>query len=242
MHLKVFFVLCVLGATYAQSSVNVDVYYESLCPDSRKFINTQLYPALQNSLKKSVHLNLIPYGKSKRQTRGSDVEFECHHGPNECYGNKVHACALNHIQVDSFQQRHDRESLILTYINCLMENSNLNPSNVFPTQLCAQRTGVQQYESIVNCANGTEGSSLLAAHGEKTDKLSPPLTSVPTIVFDNQYERSLQTLAETNFVMAVCKKLGAPRPQECPQINSAPITTVATLTGVLMSVAAAVML
>ncbi|XP_026475390.1 GILT-like protein 1, partial [Ctenocephalides felis] len=187
--------------------VNVDVYYESLCPDSKKFINTQLYPSLQNSLKNSVRLNLIPYGKSTHQTRGSDVEFECHHGPNECYGNKVHACALNHIQVDSFQQRHTRESLILTYINCLMENSNLNPSNLFPTQMCAQKHQVQQYEAIVNCANGTEGSSLLASFGEKTHKLSPPLTSVPTIVFNSQYDRNLQSLAESNFVMAVCKNL-----------------------------------
>lgn len=33
------------------------------------------------------------------QTNGADVEFTCQHGPNECYGNKVHACAIQHIQV-----------------------------------------------------------------------------------------------------------------------------------------------
>lgn len=32
-------------------------------------------------------------------TQGADVEFQCQHGPNECYGNKVHACAIEHIQV-----------------------------------------------------------------------------------------------------------------------------------------------
>lgn len=32
-------------------------------------------------------------------TQGSDTMFTCHHGPNECYGNKVHSCAIEHIQV-----------------------------------------------------------------------------------------------------------------------------------------------
>lgn len=32
-------------------------------------------------------------------TLGSDVTFTCHHGPNECYGNKVQSCAIEHIQV-----------------------------------------------------------------------------------------------------------------------------------------------
>lgn len=32
-------------------------------------------------------------------TLGADVTFTCHHGPNECYGNKVQSCAIEHIQV-----------------------------------------------------------------------------------------------------------------------------------------------
>lgn len=36
---------------------------------------------------------------SQYSTLGSDVQFTCQHGPNECYGNKVHSCALEHIQV-----------------------------------------------------------------------------------------------------------------------------------------------
>lgn len=34
-------------------------------------------------------------------TQGADVEFTCQHGPNECYGNKVHACAIQNIQVST---------------------------------------------------------------------------------------------------------------------------------------------
>lgn len=45
-------------------------------------------------------ISLFPCSR-KFQTQGADVEFTCQHGPNECYGNKVHACAIQHIQVST---------------------------------------------------------------------------------------------------------------------------------------------
>lgn len=74
------------------------MYYESLCPDSQAFITKQLYPTMQ-LLKDFVDLKLIPFGKSTYKTQGSETLFDCHHGEAECYGNKVHACAISHIQV-----------------------------------------------------------------------------------------------------------------------------------------------
>lgn len=41
------------------------VYYESLCPDSAKFISEQLYPALKGPLKDYVDVMWHPFGKSK---------------------------------------------------------------------------------------------------------------------------------------------------------------------------------
>lgn len=156
------------------------VYYESLCPDSARFIVEQLHPLKRSPLGKYVDVTLVPFGKANvskqyiytfvRQassmlrsrchgqtfientyldvnhwiitqlshvdkirneinipsiwtcliflcpfflfgfplsfrlafqysTLGSDVQFTCQHGPDECYGNKVHSCALEHIQV-----------------------------------------------------------------------------------------------------------------------------------------------
>lgn len=46
-----------------QDSVKVDVYYETLCPDSRAFIVVQLYPAYY-SLKDYIDLSLIPWGRA----------------------------------------------------------------------------------------------------------------------------------------------------------------------------------
>jgi interferon gamma-inducible protein 30 len=85
----------------------------------------QLYPAMQQ-MKNHVDLKMVPFGKSTYSTSGADVNFRCHHGPNECYGNKVHACAIDHIQVDSFQSD-NKETLTLNYIHCLMSKANNFP-------------------------------------------------------------------------------------------------------------------
>lgn len=132
-------------------------------------------------LKDHVDLQLIPFGKSSYKTQGSDTIFTCHHGEIECYGNKIHACAINHIQVDSFQRENTRETLIVDFINCMM-------TNVFPdtpyadfAKRCADEVHVKKFDSILKCANDTEGSKLLEDMGERTKKLEDPLRSVPTI-------------------------------------------------------------
>lgn len=153
------------------------------------------------TLKDHVDLHFIPFGKStvrkfkislcqikiiyfkfQSRTQGSEVFFECHHGPNECYGNKMHACAISHIQVDSFQNEHTRETLIVDYINCLMTIGNFqNQQFAIFARNCAEQVGVKKFDSIENCANSTEGSKLLEDMGEKTNKLENPLKSVPTV-------------------------------------------------------------
>lgn len=45
--------------------VPITVYYESLCPDSAKFITEQLYPAVKGDLKDHVEITWVPFGKSK---------------------------------------------------------------------------------------------------------------------------------------------------------------------------------
>lgn len=205
-------------------------------------------------LKDHVELHLVPFGKSTYQTRGSDTTFECHHGPNEvsvgnhlklvsmsnhisvrpiqCYGNKIHACAINHIQVDSFQQENTRESLIIEYVNCLM-------TGVFPDQpyaqfarRCAKDVMVKTFDSIEACANSTEGSKYLEQMGEVTFKLMDPLKNVPTITVRESYDANIQASALTDFSSTVCQNLPKPHPAVCRAYSSA--------TAVSGSIAAAV--
>lgn len=56
--------------------------------------------------------------------------------------------------------------------------------------------------------------------GVHTAALKPPLTSVPTIVFNNQYKQDDNELAKTNFVKALCQYIHGDKPAECSK-NSA---------------------
>jgi len=217
----------IVGVCTAQK-VPVSVYYESLCPDSQAFITEQLYPAMKSPLGRFVDLKLIPFGKSNYSTLGSDVQFTCHHGPNECYGNKIQSCAIEHIQVNSYQNQYTRESLTLEYINCLMQLAKNFPDQIYPGKRCAQEVHLENWEIIESCANQTEGSKLLQKNGELTSTLNPTLTSVPTITFRYQQDEA-QQLALVNFRSALCKKMQNPLPIECTNLpNSASVETIAS--------------
>jgi hypothetical protein len=47
------------------TKLNIEVYYETLCPDSKRFINNQVSKIYQNSLLQNItNVILIPYGKA----------------------------------------------------------------------------------------------------------------------------------------------------------------------------------
>uniref|UniRef100_U5ENG0 Putative gamma-interferon inducible lysosomal thiol reductase-like protein n=1 Tax=Corethrella appendiculata TaxID=1370023 RepID=U5ENG0_9DIPT len=204
--------LTLLALCKAQKT-SLFVYYESLCPDSARFINDQLYPTAKD-FGKFLDIKFVPYGKSTYNTQGSDVLFQCHHGPNECFGNKVHACAIEHIQVDSFQHEHTRETLILEYVNCLMKLAQFKDA-AFPGKRCAQEVGVKNWDVIEQCANSTEGSKLLQKNGDLTIALqNSALTNVPTIAFKQTFEADVQRDGINDLRKQLCKKL-SPSPDLC---------------------------
>jgi hypothetical protein len=140
---------------------------------------------------------------------------------SQCYGNKIQACAIDHIQVNSHQNEHTRETLTVEYINCLM-------SGVFPDQSyesfarrCAENVHVKNFESILKCANETEGSKLLQQMGDATKKLMDPLKSVPTITIRESYDDKIQKRSLEHFSTTVCENLPKPMPAVCREFSSA---------------------
>lgn len=160
------------------------------------------------------------------KTLGSDTEFTCHHGPNECYGNKVHSCAIKNIEADSFQSGKTKQSKTVDFIHCIMMRSF--PDQTFQTERCGLENEVKNWKNIQECANSTDGSSLLKANGQLTEALNPSLTSVPTILFRNHYDNDAQKAALVSFQEALCQQIN-PKPAECHG-NGAATTLVATLT------------
>lgn len=216
--------------------VPVTIYYESLCPDSAKFITEQVYPAVKSDLRDHTEITWVPFGKSSYSTQGSDVLFNCHHGPNECYGNKVHACAIEHIQANSYQTEFTRESLTLDFINCMMKAGSNFPDNVYPGARCARDNHISTWENIQQCANSTEGSQLLMKHGQTTMAFQNPLISVPTVVFKQQYDLKVNERAQNDFVGTLCKYVSQPLPRICASRNSAVSIAASPLLGLLVYV------
>ncbi|KAJ8976754.1 hypothetical protein NQ317_019417 [Molorchus minor] len=179
---------------HAEHRVDVAVYYESLCPDSRKFFTQQLYPSLQTNLADFVNLTLVPYGKTKSTFDVNSYQFECHHGPAECKGNKIQACALKLVQ----DPNPEKETMLHS-----------------PTIECARINHVSNVNDIDNCADHTDASNYLADYGRQTDKIQSSLKSVPTIVFKNQYKEDDSKMAQTSFVKVLCSYIEHDKPQEC---------------------------
>lgn len=64
---------------------------------------------------KICNFNLYPYGNAKRVQNGSEWIFTCQHGPRECEGNVIEACAL---------KKYDLASQALPFIICLEGDSS----------------------------------------------------------------------------------------------------------------------
>ncbi|XP_054623696.1 gamma-interferon-inducible lysosomal thiol reductase-like [Dunckerocampus dactyliophorus] len=74
--------------------VQLDVYYESLCPDCIFYITQVLYPTwvlLQDILS----VNLVPFGNAQEKPDGSKYIFKCQHGEQECLGNMIQVTFRN---------------------------------------------------------------------------------------------------------------------------------------------------
>lgn len=181
------------------TKVNVTVYYETLCSDSVNFITTQVYPLVSNHNKSISHylnVTFVPFGKSKFNKSESGYTFECHHGEEECEGNKYHACAIKHIT---------NKDILYSYINCTATlGLKTKGSNYSAGKQCADELKVD-FDTLNTCVNGTEGADLLAMYGNQT--LDLKLDFVPSVTFNNVHNKEKQSEALKNLQGVLCKEI-----------------------------------
>jgi len=170
--------------------VRVDVYYEVLCPDSRYFVQHELWPAYQK-LGDALDVRLWPYGKATtRKLSGGGFEFQCQHGEEECEGNIWHACTSRYVK---------KQWNKLSMVECMIDD-NYNAAGVAAT--CAKANDVS-LGKISACATGEEGRELHALAGEDTNLLQPEVSFIPTIKLDGS--QGSQKAILKNFLKEVCK-------------------------------------
>ncbi|XP_046975419.1 gamma-interferon-inducible lysosomal thiol reductase-like isoform X1 [Vanessa cardui] len=191
-----------LAKNRKDDKVKIAVYYESLCPDSKKFITSQLAPVWRD-FRGLVKVKLVPYGKSTHDKVNGKWQFNCHHGPDECYGNKIQSCILK----DRNLQDTEKMELVI----CLMGQANPDKS----LDTCLEQVKRQaESDKLKRCAAGDQGDALLAAYGDKSDAVQRPLAFVPTIVINEKFDQALQDESFTNLKDVVCR-LSTTKPASC---------------------------
>jgi hypothetical protein len=184
------------------NKIKISVYYEALCPDSIDFIRNQLSPTYE-SLKDNLDVDLIPYGKATQtKTPSGSWDFECQHGPNECMGNKVQACAIKLFSNDS----------AVKFVKCVMSRRRPHESG----EACGRQLNLD-VDALNTCSTGSQGDEYLASLGDRTHSLKPKMTFVPWININDKHDADQQWESLRDLKKVVCSAYNSTdRPSSCP--------------------------
>ncbi|XP_063391419.1 GILT-like protein 2 [Cydia fagiglandana] len=175
---------------------NLKLYYESLCPDCVDFQIQRLDPLLKE-IGSYIDLKLYPYGKAKRHEKNGKTVITCQHGEEECYGNKLHACAIDKLK-DIYKAAH--------YITCMMNGTwGGDGSTDKDATKCGDQMKIDS-KPIKKCAKGDKGEELLEYYGKETDKVK--FRNVPYVLINEEEFEMFEDLKKK-----ICETLKNPPPQ-----------------------------
>lgn len=212
--------------------VQIDMYYESMCPYCRRFFSTALKPMLEDKeLMERIDLYLYPFGNAKlvpMENVSKDYKFwhpadivqgyehlvSCQHGKDECFGNKIQACALK------LNERAKANS----FITC-MESSNYG-SLELSSYMC-QSNHTIDLDQIRKCVHSKDGYTALTEIGLHTQNLSKPAGPheyVPWVVINGHHDKEAELDGDEGYsgflFRQVCAQLTSPQPKSCSSIET----------------------
>lgn len=86
----------------ADYKIFVRIFYEALCPDSRKFVAD--FGREYYVYRKYMDVDFVPFGRAKSLDADGN-QFECHHGPKECDANRAQSCGLKYLSSQDARQQ-----------------------------------------------------------------------------------------------------------------------------------------
>lgn len=183
------------------NSVRLEIYMESQCPDTSRFVHKQLMKAWSLlSHTGRVELVLIPFGKARCVAKGdNDFECSCQHQANECILNQLMNCVIDRL---GFPDK------IVPIVDCIQGKRDLNDAMTS----CVSGNSLLNEQEMRTCATGPRGRRLLAVAGARTAALRPRLDFVPWIMIDG--ERNSDALYD--LTENLCKRL-EPAPEACSE-------------------------
>ncbi|XP_047984793.1 uncharacterized protein LOC125225227 [Leguminivora glycinivorella] len=179
--------------------VDLRIYYEAMCPYCIDEY-TEILPEIIDKLGAYINLKTYPYGNSNKTEKNGKTVIECQHGPKECYGNKLHACAIDVLK-DTTQY--------VKYIACMMsgQEDGSGGSNDKGATECGKQMGIDATK-IIECAKGEKGEKLLEQYGEETDYEAPDKRGVPWSLINGKF------VSSDLWFTTICAALAHP-PPEC---------------------------
>lgn len=181
-------------------SVQVGLYYESLCPGCRFFLTQVLLPTWI-MLQDIMDVTLVPYGNAQESLVEGRYHFTCQHGEDECVGNMLETCIMNMSSSTAFQ-----------IIYCMESSTDVVKS----AQSCVQLYSPSlSWEKLMSCVNGDLGNALMHQNALKTEGLKPSHNYVPWITINGEHTDDLQNKAMSSLFTLVCGLYKGPKPEAC---------------------------
>ncbi|CAN8324111.1 unnamed protein product [Cochlearia groenlandica] len=163
--------------------VNLNLYYESLCPFCQDFIVGDLVKIFKSDLLKIADLKLVPFGNAK--VSNDNLTVTCQHGEEECKLNAIEACAI---------RTWPDPKIHYWFIRCV-ENDNKNWESS-----CFKKYGGEK--AIKDCYSGDLSKTLILENANETFSLNPKHQYVPWLTVNGKplYNNMV------DFVAQVCKE------------------------------------
>lgn len=185
-----------------EEKVELELYYETLCPYCSRFIVKYLNKIFDNGLIDIINLKLIPYGNAKINANGT---IKCQHGPDECLLNTIEACAI-HVWPDVNEH--------FPFVYCV--EKLVYEGEYIQWGTCFEKLGLDRYP-VDQCYASGLGKELELAYAEETNALQPPHRYVPWVTVDGEplYDDY------QDFMSFICKNYkGSPVPTACSELST----------------------
>lgn len=182
--------------------IDVTLYFESLCPDCKRFISGQLWRAW-NLVPSIMKLTLVPFGNARESKGIGKWKFTCQHGKEECVGNVIETCAIN-ITKDI--------NVYFPFIHCMENSTSERPEEA--AEKCSQHFKVD-YDAITKCANSDMGNQLEHQMALKTMALNPPHKYVPWVTINGVHTEEMEKKVEDDLVKLLCDMYTGDKPPAC---------------------------
>lgn len=172
--------------------VKIGIYYESLCPDSRRFFVKQLLPVYKE-IASIIEPTLVPFGHARIV---GPNKMACQHGPRECENNRFAACV---------QSKASNDADMINTVGCLF-------SSKMQVQDCiAKNLPYATYDDIEKCKSSNDSFSMM----ETNEKLTGQVSYIPKLTLNGQYSEDIQQELENNLKKTVCKNYNGTKPEAC---------------------------